>query len=75
MIELGDTVKDMVSGYEGVVLAKMTALYEMTKYRVHTAKLKDAGTREFMWFEEGRLVVIKPLLKPEESEEKPTSQN
>ena len=64
MIELGDTVRDRVTGLEGVVLAKLVCLYEEPTYRIHSSSLKpdDGGVREPVWMPEGRLDVV--ALKP-----------
>jgi len=60
-IELGDKVRDEVSGFEGIVLAKMEALYEASQCRVHPTELKSDGEmRDSKWIEEGRL---KPIEK------------
>ena len=59
MPELGDHVRDVVSGLEGVVLAKLDALYEASQCRVHPTDLKSDGeVRTGVWFEDGRLKVI-----------------
>ena len=59
MINLGDLVKDKVSGFKGVVLARMECLYEATSCRVHPRELgEDGRVNEYMWFEEDRLQVI-----------------
>ena len=58
MIKLGDFVRDEVTGFEGVVLARSEALYEATQCRVHVAELKQDGEmRASVWIEEGRLKV------------------
>ena len=54
--DLGDKVRDVVSGFEGVVLAKLDALYEAPQCRVHPLELKSDGEiRGGVWLEEGRL--------------------
>ena len=59
MINLGDLVRDEVTGFEGVVLARQEALYEATLCRVHPRKLADNGEmRDHYWLPEDRLFVI-----------------
>ena len=61
MAELGDLVRDEITGFRGIVLAKMTALYEATQCRVHPRDLDDHGNqRVSVWIEEDRLLVIEP---------------
>ena len=60
MINLGDEVKDEVTGFQGVALARMECLYEATQVRVHARNLTDQGTvRDSIWFEEDRLTIVK----------------
>jgi len=59
MANLGDLVKDEVSGYTGVVLAKLEGLYEATQCRVHPRTLADNGEiRSGTWLDDDRLAVI-----------------
>lgn len=59
MIKLGDRVRDEVTGFEGVVLARAEALYEATLCRVHSRSVDDQGNpRVPVWFEEDRLTII-----------------
>jgi len=60
MIKLGDTVKDEVTGLEGIALARLVALHEANQIRVHPQDLKpDGDVRPSVWFEETRLTVVK----------------
>jgi hypothetical protein len=59
MINLGDSVRDEITGFEGVVLARTEYLYEATILRVHARKLNDGKIQEPVWLEEDRLEVIK----------------
>jgi hypothetical protein len=59
MPNLGDHVCDEVTGYEGVVLARLESLYEATSCRVQSRKLDEQGNpRGMQWFEEDRLIVV-----------------
>lgn len=55
MINLGDEVKDEVSGFQGVVMARMELLYEATSCRVHPRNCHDGKPSEGVWLEEARL--------------------
>jgi hypothetical protein len=61
MIELGSTVRDRVSGFEGVVLARLTGLYEAPQVRVHPActTSSDGALPASVWLEEQRVEVVK----------------
>ena len=59
MPNLGDLVQDEVTGFKGIVLARLDALYEASQCRVHSHELMDSGdVRAGIWIEEDRLVVI-----------------
>ena len=58
MAKLGDLVRDEITGFSGVVLARQDALYEASLCRVHARNLMDNGeVRGGVWFEEDRLIV------------------
>lgn len=59
MANLGDLVKDEISGLTGVVLARLEGMYEASQCRVHPRSLTEAGDlRANVWLEEDRLIVI-----------------
>lgn len=60
MINLGDTVEDTITGFQGVALAKMVALHEATQFRVHPKQLKNADGEMAgnVWIEETRLTLV-----------------
>ena len=58
MINLGDEVRDEVSGFKGVVLARMECLYEATALRIHPLSYEN-GQLTYTWVEEDRCVVVK----------------
>lgn len=59
MPNLGDVVKDEISGFTGTVLAKMDCLYEENQCRVHPNQLRSSGEiMDCVWFTESRLHVI-----------------
>lgn len=58
--KLGDLVRDIVSNFEGIALAKSICLYEATQFRVHPITLDDRGVIiPEQWIEAARLQVIK----------------
>lgn len=60
MIQLGDRVRDTVSGFEGIALARMEAIHEATQFRVHPTELAtDGKIKDSVWLDETRLKVIK----------------
>jgi hypothetical protein len=65
MIKLGDSVRDKVTGFEGIALARMEALYEATQLRVHPSTVNTSGEiRTSVWIEEERLATIKAAEHP-----------
>lgn len=58
-IELGDKVRDKVSKFEGIALARMDSLFEATQFRVHRDSLNSNGEiLGGIWIESGRLEVL-----------------
>jgi len=59
-MQIGDHVRDIVTGFEGTTMAKLTALYEATQFRVqpNTLKSDDGSIHPSVWLEEGRLEVV-----------------
>lgn len=55
-INLGDEVKDIITGFEGVVIARQEGLFETTSCKVQQRGVND-DHRPFepIWFEESRL--------------------
>lgn len=61
MVELGDKVKDTVSGFEGIAIARTEWLHGCTRVTVQPDKVdKDGKVRETHTFDEPQLVVLKP---------------
>jgi hypothetical protein len=58
-VELGDRVRDTVTGLQGVALAKMESLHEALQFQVHhTEPNEDGGLHEPVWLQATRLEVI-----------------
>ncbi len=58
-VENGKTVRDKISGYEGVVIARTDWLTGCVRFGVQARKLKeDGGVLDAQWFDESQLEVI-----------------
>ena len=55
-IKLGQIVRDRISGFEGIVIARTEWLYGCTGIGVRSKTLKEDGTiRDTQWFDEPTL--------------------
>ena len=63
MIKLGSKVKDMITGFEGIAIAKTVYLNGCVQIQVQSKKLKDGEIIKAEWIDELRLVHIKEKLK------------
>lgn len=59
MINLGDKVKDKITGFEGIAVARVEYLTGCTRYEVKPDKLKDEKTIDSEWIDERQLTVTK----------------
>lgn len=59
MIELGTTVKDVITGFEGVVVGRTEWLNGCVRYGVQSRELKDGVPKEAQWLDEEQLSVVK----------------
>ncbi len=58
-MKLGDKVRDSISGFEGIAIAKSEYLHGCVSWQVEPTKLKDDGsTLKAEWFDEQRLTNI-----------------
>ena len=55
MIKLGDKVKDSITGFTGIVIARATYLNGCISCEVESTKLKDGAPLKCHWFDEQRL--------------------
>lgn len=58
-IELGDKVKDTVTGFTGIAVAKVTYLQGCDRYAVQAPVKKNEKPQEWQYFDEPQLEVIK----------------
>ena len=64
--ENGDAVKDVISGFSGVITARLEYLNGCRQYSIRPTKLKDDTVISSEWFDEGQLELLvkqKPLIK------------
>ncbi len=59
MVKLGNKVRDSITGFEGVVVARTEWLYGCTRCGVAPTKLHDGKPVEDQWFDEQRLEVLR----------------
>lgn len=60
MIQLGDKVKDTITGFEGVAIARSEWLNGCVRFELQSAKLsKDGIPVEAQWFDDSQLTVVK----------------
>jgi len=55
MVKLGDKVRDSITGFEGIVVARAEYLNGCISLQVQSAKLKDDSPIHPEWFDEQRL--------------------
>ncbi len=69
MVELGGTVKDKISKFEGVATGRLEYLFGCVRWQVTPRTLKkDGEPTEAQWFDEEQLVPIKSKKKIERGE-------
>lgn len=56
-IELGKEAKDVITGFNGIITAKVNYLYGCTQYGI-VPKVSKTGKREIEYFDEGRIRII-----------------
>ncbi len=65
MENLGKEARDKVTGFEGIITAKVNYLYGCNQYGI-TPKAQDGKTLDTNYFDEGRIEIIGNGIKPEE---------
>ena len=75
MIELGQKAKDKITGFEGILVGRITYLTGCDQYGL-SPPAKDGKVNDTQWFDEGRIVVTGPgVTAPEVETEKPGGPN
>ena len=57
--ELGDTIKDAVTGFKGPAVARTMWIYGCVRYALEPSLDKDGKPQEEVWFDEQRLELVK----------------
>ncbi len=57
-IEMGDKVKDLISGFEGIATGRSEWLYGCTRITVTPQDLHEGKPVEAQWFDEEQLEVV-----------------
>ena len=63
MINLGDKVKDVVTGFEGVAMAKIEYITGCVRYEVLPDKLKEGKPMDSVWIDVSQLTIVKQGFK------------
>jgi len=64
---VGDELKDTITGFAGIVMARTEWLNGCLRYQLQPKKLKDGKMQDEAVFDEQQLVMVKPAKKPEET--------
>lgn len=59
--DLGDKVKDKVTGYTGIIIGQTRWLYGCTRYTIQAQELKDGKPVEAISCDEAALDVVVPV--------------
>lgn len=74
MIEFGQTVKEQITGFKGVITGRCEYITGCAQCLVQPPVRKDGTRIEAVWFDEPRLIVIdKKKISIKQSSEKPGS--
>lgn len=65
--ELGDTVKEKITGFEGVIMGRTEYITGCRQYGILHRKLKDGRPQDWMWIDEERLKIAGPRVQLDES--------
>ena len=71
MINLGDKVKDKITGFEGIVISKVIHINGCVRYEVKPQVLKDGKTIESEWIDEKQITVKSKVKERKVEEDKP----
>ena len=65
MIKLGQKAKDKITGFEGIIVARVEYLFGCDQYGV-SPEAKDGKVNDTLYFDEGRMEIIGSGVLPEE---------
>jgi len=60
MIELGSKVRDKITGFEGIAIARTTYLTGCDRYGIQPAGIFEGKTADAEWYDETRLEILGP---------------
>jgi hypothetical protein len=66
MDNFGRKGKDKVTGFEGVITAKIYYMYGCAQYGITPSVDKDGKRRDLEWFDEGRVQIGEKVIEPED---------
>ena len=69
MIKLGSKVKDFITGFEGIAIARCIYLNNCIRIEVQPQELKKGKPVESLWVDEGQLVTEEAVREVEGKEE------
>jgi len=58
MIALGDKVRDMMTGFEGIATGTTTFLHGCKRIAIQSAKLHDGKPIDLQWFDEPQVELV-----------------
>jgi hypothetical protein len=62
--KIGDIAKDNITGFSGLIDAKIEYLTGCTQFRLQPRELKDSKIQECVWFDENRLTTTEAGVLP-----------
>lgn len=65
MIELGQEAKDKITGFEGIIVARISYLFGCDQYGI-APKAQNGKCEDTNYFDEGRIEIIGRGILPEE---------
>ena len=68
--ELGDEVKDRITGFSGIITARTQWLTNCNTYGIKSRKLKDCKPIDALFFDEPDIELIKPKVFEEPTRKK-----
>lgn len=64
MVEIGSKVRDVVTGFQGVVLARTTWLYGCKRVLVASMSLHEGKPQEDVWLDVQRIEFVEQVMQP-----------
>lgn len=71
--ELGEIIKDKVTGFQGVAMARTEYFTDCAHYGLCSQTLEGGKPLDWVWFDETRLVKVDEIPKIERESRTPTS--